>query len=188
MNCDDTVLVERAIAGDRASFGELVRRHQDRLFHTAVRMLDNAEDAADVVQDAFLNAYVSLRAFKGDSRFFTWLYRIAVNSAISMKRRQRVALNADGPLVGAVAPEPIDASESSRPGHAVERAEEIERLQAALSRLTPEHRVVLVLKEIDGQKYEEIADILQVPIGTIRSRLHRARLELRDKLAENMPE
>jgi RNA polymerase sigma-70 factor (ECF subfamily) len=184
VNCDDTVLVERAIGGDRASFGELVRRYQDRLYHTAVRLLDNTDDAADVVQEAFLNAYVSLRAFKGDARFFTWLYRIAVNSAISLKRRQRVALNADSSLSGAAATEPMDLSESSRPELAVERAEDVERLQSALNRLTPEHRVVLVLKEIEGQKYDEIAAILQVPIGTIRSRLHRARVELRDKLAE----
>jgi RNA polymerase sigma-70 factor, ECF subfamily len=185
VDCDDTVLVERTVGGDRASFGELVRRYQDRLFHTAVRLLGNTDDAADVVQDAFLNAYVSLGAFKGDARFFTWLYRIAVNSAISLKRRQRVAVTADGPNGPAIAPEPIDLSESSRPELAVERAEEIERLQAALDCLTPEHRIVLVLKEIDGQKYETIAEILQVPIGTVRSRLHRARVELRDKLLDD---
>src|SRR5207248_8160558 len=117
--------------------------------------------------DAFLNAYVSLGAFKGDAQFFTWLYRIAVNSAISMKRKQRVVLSVDAPGAAAAVPEPTDESESSRPGLAVERAEDVERLQAALNRLTPEHRTVLVLKEIDGQKYEAIAELLQVPIGTI---------------------
>jgi RNA polymerase sigma-70 factor (ECF subfamily) len=173
------------VGGDRAAFGVLVRRHQDRLFNTVSRLLGNTEDAADVVQDAFLNAFVSLGAFKGDAKFFTWLYRIAVNSAISMKRKQRFALSVDSPGIASSGPEPTDESESSRPELALERAEDIERIQSALNRLTPEHRAVLVLKEIDGQKYEAIAEILQVPIGTIRSRLHRARLELRDRLAED---
>ena len=181
---DDSVLIQMTVQGDRAAFGVLVRRYQDRLFNTVVRLLGNTEDAADVVQEAFLNAYVSLGAFKGDAQFFTWLYRIAVNSAISLKRKQRVALSVDLPGTATTAPEPTDESESSRPGLALERAEDVERLQSALNRLTPEHRAVLVLKEIDGQKYEAIAEVLQVPIGTIRSRLHRARVELRDQLAE----
>jgi RNA polymerase sigma-70 factor (ECF subfamily) len=182
---DDAVLIQMTVGGDRAAFGVLVRRHQDRLFNTVSRLLGNTEDAADVVQDAFLNAFVSLGAFKGDAKFFTWLYRIAVNSAISMKRRKRYALSVDSPGLASSGPEPTDESESSRPELALERAEDVERIQSALNRLTPEHRAVLVLKEIDGQKYEAIAELLQVPIGTIRSRLHRARLELRDRLAED---
>ncbi len=178
---DDATLIELSVRGDRSAFGELVRRYQDRLYNSVYRVLGNADDAQDVVQDAFLNAYQSLRQFKGDARFFTWLYRIAFNAAISLKRRHRVPLSAD--LVGRGPPaEPLDESEAAQPGRGLERYEDIQRLQAALDRLTPEHRVVLVLKEIDGQKYEVIADILDVPIGTVRSRLHRARLELRDAL------
>jgi RNA polymerase sigma-70 factor (ECF subfamily) len=181
VNPDDSHLIALSIRGDRAAFGELVRRYQERLYHTVYRLIGNADDARDVVQDSFLSAYQSLHQFKGDARFFTWLYRIAVNTAISMKRKHRVVLSADlrgrKPLA-----EPHDESDGSRPGASLERAEDEMRLQVALSALTAEHRSVLVLKEIEGRRYETIAEILGVPIGTVRSRLHRARLELHDRL------
>lgn len=183
MSADDHRLITECLRGRTGAFGELVRRYQDRLFNTVYRLVDNAEDAQDVVQDAFLNAYQSLDSFKGDSLFFTWLYRIAVNTAISLKRKQRVALSIDtGPEGRNGCAEPEDFSEFSQPGHALERAEEERRIQEALNRLSPEHRAVLILKDMEGQKYETMAEILQVPIGTIRSRLHRARIELRDLL------
>src|ERR1700738_3773528 len=90
VSADDPRLIAESLKGESAAFGELVRRYQDRLYNTVHRLVDNAEDAQDVVQDAFLNAYQSLGTFKGDSQFFTWLYRIAVNTAISLKRKQRV--------------------------------------------------------------------------------------------------
>src|SRR6516162_10423441 len=93
VNPDDHRLIADCLQGRTAAFGELVRRHQDRLFNTVYRLVDNAEDAQDVVQDAFLSAYQSLGSFKGDSQFFTWLYRIAVNTAISLKRKRRVAFS-----------------------------------------------------------------------------------------------
>jgi RNA polymerase sigma-70 factor (ECF subfamily) len=182
VSADDHRLIADCLGGDTAAFGELVRRYQDRLYSTAYRLVGNAEDAQDVVQDSFLNAYQSLDSFKGDSRFFTWLYRIAVNTAISHKRKQRVVLSIDGGRHGENNVQPMDVSEYSRPGEALERADEERRIQHALSRLSPEHRAVLVLKDMEGQKYEAMAEVLQVPIGTIRSRLHRARAELRDLL------
>ncbi len=183
MNPDDHRLIAECLQGRTAAFGELVRRYQDRLFNTVHRLVDNAEDAQDVVQDAFLNAYQSLGSFKGDSQFFTWLYRIAVNTAISLKRKQRVVYSLRGARgEEGSSSEPVDPSEFSRPEHAVEKAELERRVQGALNRLSPEHRAVLVLKDIDGQKYEAMAEILGVPIGTIRSRLHRARIELREIL------
>ena len=96
MSGDDHRLIAECRKGQSAAFGELVRRHQDRLFNTVFRLLDCAEDAQDVVQEAFLHAYESLDRFKGDSQFFTWLYRIAVNSAISLKRKQRPTLSIHG--------------------------------------------------------------------------------------------
>jgi RNA polymerase sigma-70 factor (ECF subfamily) len=162
----------------------LVRRYQDRLYNTVFRLVENADDAHDVVQEAFLSAYQSLNSFKGDALFFTWLYRIAFNTAISLKRKRRVALRIESGR-GDGGNEPLDASEFSRPGHALERAEEERRVHNALSRLSAEHRAVLVLKDMEGQKYEAMAEILQVPIGTIRSRLHRARLELRELLRQD---
>lgn len=185
MTSDDSLLIQQCVRGDRAAFGELVLRYQDRLYNSVFRVLGNGDDARDIVQDAFLSAYQSLACFKGDARFFTWLYRIAVNLAISYKRKHRAVLVADYSRDSGGLAEPYDDSVDSQPGEALDRAEDEQRLQDALNRLSPEHRIILVLKEIEGQKYEEISEILQVPIGTVRSRLHRARLELRDSLTRN---
>ncbi len=180
MNADENLLIRQCLQGNTEAFGELVRRYQDRLYNTVLRLLDNSEDAQDVVQDAFLNAYQNLEGFKGDSLFFTWLYRIAMNTAISLKRKQRATLSLHGEGGGLGEFDPIDASEQGRPGESLERKERERLLQDALNQLSEEHRSVLVLKDIEGQKYEVIAKIMNVPVGTVRSRLHRARAELRD--------
>ena len=182
MNTDDGRLIASCLTGDTAAFGELVARYQDRLYNTVLRLVGNPEDARDVVQEAFLHAYTSLHAFKGDALFFTWLYRIAMNTAISMKRKQRAVLRMPPAADGAGTLDPLDPSDLNRPGHALEMAEEERRVQDALGRLSAEHRAVLVLKDMEGMKYEAMADVLGVPVGTIRSRLHRARLELREIL------
>ena len=180
MSADDNRLIAECLRGRVQAFEELVCRYQDRLYNTVYRLLGNAEDARDAVQDAFINAYQSLNSFKGDSQFFTWLYRIAINTAISLKRKNRNLQVFRGPDM----PEPIDESPTSKPEHAMESAEDEKRVQAALNRLSPEHRTVLILKDLEGQKYDAMAELLNVPIGTIRSRLHRARLELRQLLEE----
>jgi RNA polymerase sigma-70 factor, ECF subfamily len=182
VNTDDRRLISECLQGRPAAFGDLVRRYQERLYNSIYRVVDHAEDAADVVQDAFLNAYQSLNSFKGDSEFFTWLYRIAFNTAISLRRKRRAVLRLDWTDGNPSGLEPADESAFTEPGSALAQSEDEAVLRSALNRLSPEHRAVLVLKEIDGQKYEDIAEILDVPIGTIRSRLHRARLELRDLL------
>jgi RNA polymerase sigma-70 factor (ECF subfamily) len=185
VSTDDQLLIADCLQGRSAAFGELVLRYQDRLFNTVYRLVGNTEDARDVVQDAFINAYQSLGSFKGDSLFFTWLYRIAVNTAISWKRKQRIVYRLQlGAAQQGFGREPADTSEGHQPSHALERAEEERRVQDALNRLSPEHRTVLILKDLEGQKYEIMADVLGVPIGTIRSRLHRARLELRTVLEQ----
>jgi RNA polymerase sigma-70 factor (ECF subfamily) len=178
---DDRRLIAACLGGNRDAYGELVSRYYARLYNAVYRLVDHPDDAADVVQDAFLNAYQSLHTFKGEAEFFTWLYRIAFNTTISLKRRKRanVSLDVGGPE-GVI--DPADSSEYVRPGAAFERQEEELQLQTALTRLSHEHREVLVLKDIEGMKYEQIAQILGVPVGTIRSRLHRARLELRELL------
>jgi RNA polymerase sigma-70 factor (ECF subfamily) len=184
VSADDQRLIAECLRGNTAAFGVLVRCYQDRLYNSVYRLVDNAEDAQDVVQEAFLNAYQSLDSFKGDSLFFTWLYRIAVNTAISLKRKRRVTVRMDGGN-GEQTIDPLDTSLESQPGYALEQAELGRRIREALNRLSPEHRAVLVMKDMEGQKYETMAEILQVPIGTIRSRLHRARLELRELLEKN---
>jgi len=185
VSADDQRLIEECLQGDTAAFGVLVRRYQERLYHSIYRLVENAEDSQDVVQEAFLNAYQSLEGFKGDSRFFTWLYRIAVNTAISLKRKHRAMVRMEKATNGEHALDPLDPSAANRPEHALEQAEQQLRVRQALARLSPEHRAVLVLKDIEGQKYETMAEILHVPIGTIRSRLHRARLELRELLEKS---
>lgn len=182
MNADDRRLISDALLGRSAAFGELVLRYQDRLYNAVLRVADNPDDALDVVQDAFVNAYQSLKSFKGDAEFYTWLYRIAFNTAVSLKRKRRLVVSLDAGRDGESGVDPEDHSED-RPGVALQRSEEEALLQAALNRVSAEHRIVLVLKDIEGMKYEQIAEVLGVPIGTIRSRLHRARLELREVLS-----
>ncbi len=182
MSGDDNQLIGECLKGNATAYCALVQRYQERLYHSVYRLVTHADDALDVVQEAFLNAYQNLDSFKGDSLFFTWLYRIAVNTAISMKRKKRLVLSIDANSNGHTAVDPLDPSELSRPGYSLEQVEQEQRIQRALSCLSPEHRAVLVMKDMEGQKYEEMAEVLGVPIGTIRSRLHRARLELRDLL------
>ena len=181
MSDEDRRLIAECLGGRQDAFGVLVSRYQGRLYNAVIRLVAHPEDAADIVQDAFLNAYLALHAFKGDAEFFTWLYRIAFNAAISLKRKKRATISLGGGA-GESGIDPDDPSEYVRPGASLERSEEEARLQGAMNRLSPEHHQVLILKDIEGLKYEEIAEILSVPIGTIRSRLHRARLELRELL------
>lgn len=185
MTRDDRQLVLDCLQGENAAFEELVRKYQDRLFNAVYRLLDNAEDATDVVQDAFLSAYQSLRTFKGESEWYTWVYRIAVNSAISLRRRRPQMIQMGGEHSGRPWTDVADASEESQPAHGMEKAEEERRVQRALNQLPPKDRAVLILKEVDGLSYETVAQVLHVPIGTIRSRLHRARLKLRRLLLED---
>jgi RNA polymerase sigma-70 factor (ECF subfamily) len=177
---EDRQLISDCLRGRTEAFGDLVRRYQDRLYNAVFRFLDSAEDAQDVVQEAFLSAYQSLDGFKGGSRFFTWLYRIAMNHAIDLRRKRRVLQYLEPGHEDDS--QPVDKSEFSRPAEHLERREEEQKLRRALQLLSAEHRTVLILKDIDGMKYEEMAEALDVPIGTIRSRLHRARLELREVL------
>lgn len=181
---DDRQLIAETLAGRTAAYGELVRKYQDRVFSLAARILGNQEDAADAAQEAFLHAYQALPAFKGDSEFFTWLYRIAFNAAVSQKRKRRPVGSLEFGGEGGAA-EPADPSSLEPPTPAVELAEESAKLTAALARLSPDHRAVLVLKDIDGLMYEQIAEVVGVPVGTVRSRIHRARLELRALLGAN---
>jgi RNA polymerase sigma-70 factor (ECF subfamily) len=178
---DDRSLIDACRAGRTEAFGELVRRYQDRLYPTLLRLTGRAEDASDLLQDAFLRAYEKLDRFQGESSFYTWIYRIAVNLALSDKRRRKLPGRAPAPL----SPErsdPADDSDLSDPSLPVERAERDALIQAALDGLHPDHRAVVVMSHLDGLRYEEIAEVLQVPVGTVRSRLHRAREVLRDRL------
>ena len=176
---DDAQLIDETLAGHSAAFGQLVQKYQDRLYNTVAHVVGNAEDARDIVQDAFVQAFVKLETFQRSSAFYTWLYRIALNNAASHHRRRRATASLDqARQSGGI--EPIDHSDA--PGDRADRRETCQQVRRALNELTEEHRAILVLREIDGCCYETIAEILDLPVGTVRSRLHRARLQLRDQL------
>ncbi|MFO0910599.1 MAG: sigma-70 family RNA polymerase sigma factor [Isosphaeraceae bacterium] len=178
---DDQGLVAACRAGQSEAYGHLVRRYQDRLYPTVLRLTGCAEDAQDLIQEAFLKGYEKLSLFQGDSSFYTWIYRIAVNLALSGRRRKRPWLRLAEAFRGGPIDPPQDPIESD-PALPLELAEREHLIQAALDALAPDHRAVIVMKEYDGLRYEEIAAILGVPVGTIRSRLHRARCDLRERL------
>jgi len=182
---DDAQLIAGALAGDTAAFGELATRHQDRLYNTLVHVVGSAEDAYDVVQDALVQAFLKLDTFHGASAFYTWLYRIAFNLAISRRRRQRPFVSVEQHRLMA-GEEPLERG--AGPGERIEQHERAVQVQQALAALSEEHRAVLVLREIDGCCYETIGEILDLPVGTVRSRLHRARLQLREQLKEVLQE
>lgn len=176
---DDAQLIEATRAGDSEGFGRLVQRYQDRLYNSLVRVLGSAEDARDVVQDAFVQAYLKLETFRGDSAFYTWLYRIAFNLAMShaRKRRPTTSLEQARESFGR---EPVDGQ--PLPEMHMVRRERVQLVHAALASLSAESRQILVLRELEGCRYDQIAEILELPVGTVRSRLFRAREQLREQL------
>lgn len=178
---DDAQLIRDALAGRSAAFGELVRRYQDRLFNTLYHVIGDREDALDIAQEAFVQAFMRLDSFQHSSAFYTWLYRIAFNIAASQRRRRRPAVSIEH-AQEVSGDEPVDDQDG--PGERLEQVERIQQVQRAIAALSEEHRVILVLREIDGCCYESIAEVLGLPVGTVRSRLHRARLHLREYLRE----
>jgi RNA polymerase sigma-70 factor (ECF subfamily) len=178
---DRELVVRCARQDDPAAFGELVARHQERIYAAVRRFCGHEDDACDIVQRAFLNAFRKIREFKGDAAFSTWLYRIAFNEAISYRRERRrpaVSLEvSDNGVRSAL--EPV---ERTGPEARLESEETQKKVQQALDLLSDEDRQVILLRDLQGHSYEEIAEILGIPKGTVRSRLHRARLELRDRL------
>jgi RNA polymerase sigma-70 factor (ECF subfamily) len=178
---DDAQLIAETLAGQTTAFGQLVQKYQDRLYNTVVHVIGCAEDARDVVQEAFVQAFVKLKTFQHSSAFYTWLYRIAFNVAATQWRRRRPCASVEQ-VREATGREPVDGQ--SGPDERLEQVERSRQVQQALAALSDEHRTVLVLREIDGCCYENIAEVLGVPVGTVRSRLHRARMQLREQLKE----
>lgn len=181
MPYQDSELIERTLQGEQWAFSELVHRYQARLFTALVHILGSRADAEDIVQEAFWKAYCHLDQFQGSSSFYTWLYRIAFNVAVSYRRRKRAEISVEELRESGAGDPPTSGADVT---HRMEQAEQVARVHAALRRLTDDHRVVLVLRELEGCCYETIAKILQVPVGTVRSRLHRARAQLREILLQ----
>jgi len=183
-NLTDEELVGQVLAGDGATFGEIVQRHEDRLYNTIYRLVGSADDARDLLQDTFVKAYENLETFRGGSSLYTWLFRIAVNTSLSHRRRRKwVQMSApagdeDNPNPGNAVADTAAANPTDR----LVTAETEVLVQEAINGLDDEHRTVVVLRDIQHCDYRQIAEILEVPPGTVKSRLHRARMMLRDKL------
>jgi RNA polymerase sigma-70 factor (ECF subfamily) len=179
---DEKQLIHECLAGHPEAFAQLVIRYQDRLYNALVRILGSADDARDVAQDAFVHAFQKLATFQGNAAFYSWLFRIALNAAATHGRKRRhktLSIDREYEQTGR---EPIDRRSDAEPSHALETVERQALVQEALSKIAAEFRTPLVLKEIEGLKYDEIAMIVGCPIGTVRSRIHRGRDELRKRL------
>ena len=185
---DDCQLISAIRRGDTAAFETLVRKYQDRVFNVVRQVVGDHQLAEDLVQETFVQVYVKLDSFHGKSAFYTWLYRIAFNVSVSWRRRKRplasISSARDDDSGGGI--EPQDRGEA--PGERLLREERAGLVQAALAALDEDFRTILVLREIEGFDYEAISEILDLPIGTVRSRLHRARSELRERLKVSLAE
>lgn len=188
----EAVLVERCKTGDRLAFDELISAHQDRVLNTAFRLMGNYEEALDLTQEVFLNCFRKIGSFKGDSALSTWLYRITVNTAKNRwKYQQSRGMNKMQSLETPVSSEDEERIKQfpdaqPTPRKVASDREAMESLEEHLQDLNEEHRQVLVLRYIEELSYEEIADILRLSLGTVKSRIHRARAELRDRMHEHL--
>ncbi len=171
---DDEVLVQRCLGGDRGAFEVLVEKYQGPLFNMALRMTQKYADAEDITQSAFLKAYENLSSFKPGRKFFSWLYRIAVNETLNFLRGRRH----QEPLTEET---PAEDAEGSRE---IARDEASAQIQEALMELSVEYRTVVVLKHLQELPYADISQILDIPVKTVKSRLFTARMQMREILVQ----
>lgn len=188
MGLDEAALVARACQGDVAAFEQLVAAYERKVYNLAYRLTGNPEDAADVAQEALLKVYTSLPEFRGDASFSTWLYRVVSNTCLDeLRRRKRQrAVSLDQPI-SLTDGEDLTrqwADESDGPEEALTRKEQQAMVQQAISLLDEDHRVIIIMRDIQGLSYEEVADALGLSLGTVKSRLNRARAALQKKFSE----
>lgn len=183
----DWAVVRKVRAGNVAAFDTLVRKYRESIYSIIYNMTSNREDASDLTQETFIKAFQAIERFKGDSAFFTWLYRIAINTSISfLKKRGRRRYisyeSIDEEVSAGEIFERLTAKTQTEEGAL--RSELQEKLNDALQKLSPKHRSVVVLHEIEGLEHAEIAEITKTSIGTVRSRLHYAKRELQSHLQD----
>jgi RNA polymerase sigma-70 factor (ECF subfamily) len=184
---DEAVLVKRSRQGDLGAYDELVRRYQERIYSTIYHMTANHEDANDLAQEAFIKAYQALKSFKGGSSFYTWVYRIAVNKTINFlkQRKNRAQMSLDDLDFNAEHdPDLVALISEKTPRREVNLAELHEKLNEAMQKLSEAHRLVVTLHDVQGLSHEEIAEIMDCNIGTVRSRLFYARQQLQAYLSD----
>ncbi len=184
----DLSLVRRSQAGDTAAFEQLVLKYQDAVFNATHKMLGNRDDAAETAQEIFLNLFRSIRSFREEAQFSTYLWRTVINCVTSARRKRVVRRGMKvvpfGPAQGEDAEmDPPDPG-AVEPDGSMTAYETRNAVTAAIAELEEEFRAVVVLKDIEGLDYDGISNILKVPVGTVKSRLHRARCQLREKLAD----
>jgi RNA polymerase sigma-70 factor (ECF subfamily) len=180
---DDQTLIERCRTGDVAAFEPLVQKYRDRAWRLAFNVLRDREDAWDVTQEAFVRAWQALPSFRGQSAFYTWLFRIVVNVASDRARQRAARGRAFGTeRVSEEEWERTMIDQGAAPDDEARRAEERERITRALAALPEHHRTIIMLSDLEGLSYREIAEVLDIPMGTVMSRLHHARRRLRDIL------
>jgi RNA polymerase sigma-70 factor (ECF subfamily) len=190
---DEPALIERAQQGDLDAFDVLIRRYEDQVYSVAFRLVGNADDAADVAQEVFLSCFRHFRKYRGDSKLSTWLYRITVNTTKNLwSRQQRRGQNRTQPLEtdDPDDPAPIDmiADSAPDPRRLAEGVEIVDVLESKLQEIEPDFREVIVLRFIEGLSYEEIAEVTHEPLGTIKSRIFRARRALREVMEDYLKE
>jgi RNA polymerase sigma-70 factor (ECF subfamily) len=173
-NEDDVMLVAACLRGDRSAFDVLVERYERPLYNAAYRITGSIEDAMDATQTAFVKAYEKLHTYNPDYRFFSWVYRIAVNQALNTVGRRRDESELDGNFPAAI----------NNPETTYRGTERAELLEEAMMQLLPEHRAVIVLKHVEGFAYTEIGELLGIPEKTVKSRLFTARQRLRSILTD----
>jgi len=190
---EDAALLKRCRDGEMAAFGPLVTKYQDRVYNTILRMCGNVDDAEELCQETFVKALQHVATFREDSRLYTWLFRIAVNLTISHRRRasrsKALSLDSGGPD-GERSPRAEDAlPDRRRPGppQAAAESEAHRRVLDAVDALDEEYRAVVVLRDIEEMNYEQISQVLEVPVGTVKSRLYRARCLLQKALQDLRP-
>ncbi len=184
---DEMQLVKQARQGDLSAYDELVRRYQERIYATVYHMTANHEDANDLAQEAFIKAFQALKSFKGGSSFYTWVYRIAVNKTIKFlkQRKNRAQMSLDDLDFNAEHDPDLVALISERtPRREINLTELQEKLNTAMQKLSEPHRLVVTLHDVQGLSHEEIADIMDCNIGTVRSRLFYARQQLQAYLTD----
>lgn len=184
---EEEVIVRRAQKGDLAAYDELVRRYQERIYATLYHMTSNHEDANDLAQEAFIKAYQAIKSFKGGSSFYTWVYRIAVNKTINFlkqrKNRSGMSLN-DLDFNVENDPDLVALISDKTPRRDATLAELQKKLNEAMQQLSEQHRLVVTLHDVQGLAHEEIAEIMECNVGTVRSRLFYARQQMQGFLAD----
>lgn len=188
----DELLIERIKAGDMAAYNVMVIRHYDRIFSRVLQLLNNKQDAEEVTQDAFIRAHRGLENFRGDASFSTWLYQIATNLAhnrywywFRRKRDQSISLDHSQCEDGSLTLENVMPCADENPAEAVVTQEFVDRVSACMQYLNDKHKEVLILRNVKNLTYDEIAQQLEISVGTVKSRIARARESLRGLLGED---